>query len=59
MPVESSPQHSNSISLRSTSWGSYDTGSHYRVTTGEDTADWKDLVHAVVNCIVCELAIAL
>jgi hypothetical protein len=30
----------------------------YQGTTGEDTADWEDLVHAVVNCRVCELAIA-
>lgn len=30
------------------SWGSYITGSHYH-TTGEDTVDWGDLVHAVVN----------
>jgi hypothetical protein len=27
--------------------------------TGEDTADWEDLVRAVVNCRVCELVIAL
>jgi hypothetical protein len=27
--------------------------------TGEDTADWEDLVRAVVNCRLCELAIAL
>jgi hypothetical protein len=33
-------------------------GSHYQ-TTGEDTVDWEDLVHAVVNCKVCEFAIAL
>jgi hypothetical protein len=25
------------------------------VSTGEDTADWEKLVHAVVNCRVCEL----
>jgi hypothetical protein len=40
-------------------WESYGIGSHYQVTTCEDTADCKDLVHAVVNCRVCELAIAL
>jgi hypothetical protein len=28
-------------------------------STGEDTADWEDLVHAVLNCRVCELVIAL
>jgi hypothetical protein len=26
--------------------------------TGEDTADWEVLVHAVVNCRVCELVTA-
>jgi hypothetical protein len=31
----------------------------HQATTGEDTADWEDLVRAVVNCRVCELAIAL
>jgi hypothetical protein len=30
-----------------------------QTTAGEDTADWEDTVRAVVNCIVCELAIAL
>jgi hypothetical protein len=34
-------------------------GIHNQATTGEDTADWDDLVRAVVNCRVCELAIAL
>jgi hypothetical protein len=34
-------------------------GSRYQTTTGEDTADWKDLVRAVVNCRVCELVLAL
>jgi hypothetical protein len=24
----------------------------HQATTGEDTADWEDLVHAVVNCSV-------
>jgi hypothetical protein len=27
--------------------------------TGKDTADWKDLVRAIVNCRVCELVIVL
>jgi hypothetical protein len=31
----------------------------HQATTGEDAAEWEDLVRAVVNCIVCELAIAL
>jgi hypothetical protein len=30
--------------------GTSDSGSHYQ-KTGEDTADWEDLVHAVVNWI--------
>jgi hypothetical protein len=34
-------------------------GSHYQTTTGEDTADPKDLLRAVVHCGVCEIAIAL
>jgi hypothetical protein len=34
-------------------------GSRYRATTGEDTAVWEDLIHAVVNHWVCELARAL
>jgi hypothetical protein len=33
-------------------------GIHHQATTGEDTADWEDLVYAVVKCRVCELAIA-
>jgi hypothetical protein len=33
-------------------------GSRYW-TTGEDTADWEELVCAVVNCRVCELVISL
>jgi hypothetical protein len=41
------------------SWGSYGVESHYQATTGEDTADWEDLVRAVMNCRVCKLAIAL
>jgi hypothetical protein len=40
-------------------WGIYSVGSRYQATTGEDTADWEDLVHAVVNYKVCELVIAL
>jgi hypothetical protein len=31
----------------------------YQITTGEDTADRKDLVRVVVKCWVCELAIVL
>jgi hypothetical protein len=27
--------------------------------TGKDTAGWEDLVRAVVNCRVCELALAV
>jgi hypothetical protein len=34
-------------------------GSRYRARANEDTAGWEDLVRAVVNCSVCELAIAL
>jgi hypothetical protein len=34
-------------------------GNRYQATTGEDTADWEDLVRAVVNCRVCEIAITL
>jgi hypothetical protein len=41
------------------SWGMYGVESRYQATTGEDTADWEDLVRAVMNCRVCELAIAL
>jgi hypothetical protein len=39
--------------------GTSAVGSHYRATTGEDTADWEDLIRAVVNHWVCELARAL
>jgi hypothetical protein len=31
----------------------------YQATTGENAADWEDLVRAVVNCRVCELEIKL
>jgi hypothetical protein len=34
-------------------------GIHHQATTGEDTAHWEDLVGAVVNGRVCELATAL
>jgi hypothetical protein len=34
-------------------------GIRHQATTGEDTADSEDLVHDVVNCRLCELAIAL
>jgi hypothetical protein len=33
--------------------------SHYQATAGEGTADREDVIHAVVNCRVCELALAL
>jgi hypothetical protein len=39
--------------------GIYDVESRYQTTTVEDTEDWEDLVRAVVNCRVCESAIAL
>jgi hypothetical protein len=41
------------------SLGIYGIVSRYQTTTGEDTANWEDLVRAVVKCLVCELAIAL
>jgi hypothetical protein len=41
------------------SWWSYDVGSCYQATTGEDTVDWEDLACAVVNWRVCELATEL
>jgi hypothetical protein len=34
-------------------------GSRYQTTTGEDTADWKDLACAVVNCRLRELVTVL
>jgi hypothetical protein len=34
-------------------------GIRHQATTGEDIADREDLVHAVVNCRVCELATVL
>jgi hypothetical protein len=34
------------------SWGSYDVESRNQATTGEDTADWENLVRAVLNCSV-------
>jgi hypothetical protein len=37
----------------------YVIGSHYQVTTGEDTADLEDLMHVIVNCKERELVIAL
>jgi hypothetical protein len=39
--------------------GTSTVGNRYQATTGEGTADWEDLVRAVVSCKVCELAIAL
>jgi hypothetical protein len=41
------------------SWGIYEIQSRYQATTNEDTADGKGLVRAVVNCIMCELSMAL
>jgi hypothetical protein len=41
------------------SWGNCGFGSRYQATTSEDTADWEDLVRAVVNSRVCESAMAL
>jgi hypothetical protein len=34
-------------------------GIRHQATNGEDIADWEDLVRAVVNCWVCELAMPL
>jgi hypothetical protein len=34
-------------------------GIRHQATIGDDTADWEELVRAVVNCRVCELTIAL
>jgi hypothetical protein len=31
----------------------------HQATAGEDTAGWEELVRALVNCKVCEFAIAL
>jgi hypothetical protein len=39
--------------------GTSAVGSRYQTTTGEKTADWNDIVRAIVNCRVCELAILL
>jgi hypothetical protein len=39
--------------------GCYDVGSRYQATTGEYTADWEDLVRAVVYRIMCESAMAM
>jgi hypothetical protein len=38
-------------------WRSYGVESRYQATTGEHTVDWEDLLRAVVNCRVRELAI--
>jgi hypothetical protein len=40
-------------------WGIYGVGSRYQAIIRVDTADWDDLVRAVVSCSVCELAIGL
>jgi hypothetical protein len=37
----------------------YCVGNRYQASTGEDTADWEDLVRAVVNCRMCDLTIAM
>jgi hypothetical protein len=34
-------------------------GIRHQATSGEDTADWEDLVPAVVSWRVCELVISL
>jgi hypothetical protein len=34
-------------------------GVRHQTTTVEDAADWEDLVYAVLNCRLCELARAL
>jgi hypothetical protein len=39
--------------------GTFAIESHYKATADEDTADWKDLVRAVVNCRERESEIAL
>jgi hypothetical protein len=39
--------------------GIYGVVSRYLAMTGEDTANWEDLVRAVLNCGVRELVIAL
>jgi hypothetical protein len=46
--------------VREPRWrGTPGIGSRYQTTTGEDTTDWDDLVRAVANCGVCELATVL
>jgi hypothetical protein len=39
--------------------GTSAVGSRYQATTGEDTADWEDLVRALAIRRVCELEIEL
>jgi hypothetical protein len=39
--------------------GIYSVESYYQATTSEDTAYWKDLVSALINCRVCEVAVTL
>jgi hypothetical protein len=39
--------------------GTSTVGNRYQTTTGDDTAERKDLVRAIVNCTVCELAVPL
>jgi hypothetical protein len=31
----------------------------HHATTAEDAGDWKDLVHVLMRCRVCELAVVL
>jgi hypothetical protein len=40
-------------------WGIYGTESRYQATAGEDTADWEDLMRAVVICKACTLLTVL
>jgi hypothetical protein len=52
-------QPARTWSLEHGSGGISGVGSRYQITTGEDIADWEELVHALLNCRVCGLAIAL
>jgi hypothetical protein len=61
-PASSAPelqwQPARTWSHKHRSWGTYGIESHYQTRTGEDTADWEDLEHAEVQCIVNELVTA-
>jgi hypothetical protein len=46
-------------SLKHGSWVIYGVRIRHQATTGKDTANWENLVHAVVNCRVCEITIDL